>query len=270
MGDNFSVFNNSKLHFKKSGQGKKVLLAFHGFGQDHTAFDLLATTLNNQYTIYAFDLYFHGKSEWGYHEKPLERTFWQGAMHQFLTENNITKFSLTGFSMGCRLALATAKDFPEQTEALFLLAPDGIKTSFWYSLSTYPLVMRKVFKYMITHPIWFDTLANTLRKTGILDKGLIKFAEYQMNSEAKRRKLYNTWVVFRHIKINLKSFVSVVNEKRIPVLVAVGKTDQVIPATTLKTFVNQLKTGKFITLNTGHTGLLKDASLSILFNTANQ
>lgn len=32
-------YNGSKLYYYKYGAGQKVILLFHGFGQDHTAFN---------------------------------------------------------------------------------------------------------------------------------------------------------------------------------------------------------------------------------------
>jgi len=265
MNGEYSAYKKSKLFYKKTGHGTSVLLAFHGFGQNHRAFDLLADSLKERYTIYTFDLYFHGQSEWGYGEQPLARTFWKDAIYTFLVENKIDRFSLIGFSLGCRFTMATAEDFINQLDGLFLFAPDGVRPSFWYSISTYPIILRKAFKSMICHPARFKIIVNTLQEARLMNKGLLKFAEHQMNTEAKRKKVYYTWVVFRHLKVNLTHFINLLNEKKIPVTVAVGKNDKVITAASLKGFVKKLNTSQFAILNSGHAGLLKDVELSLLF-----
>jgi len=60
------------LVYRKSGSAKKTLLLFHGFGQDHTAFDAI-DTLNELYTCYSFDLFFHGQSTWANDDNPISK-----------------------------------------------------------------------------------------------------------------------------------------------------------------------------------------------------
>ncbi|MBA4055299.1 MAG: alpha/beta hydrolase, partial [Marivirga sp.] len=151
MTEKFLRYKKSSLHYINTGSGSKILLVFHGFGQDHKVFRELTESLSGIYTIYLFDLYFHGKSEWGYDELPLEKEHWKDTIQQFLNENEIEKFCLAGFSLGGKFVLSTLESFPSKTEEVFLLAPDGIKTSSWYSLATYPIIFRKIFKSMIRH-----------------------------------------------------------------------------------------------------------------------
>ena len=259
------IHKNSTLHYTVTGQGTKNLLLFHGFGQDSRAFDAMAHEIQNEYTVYSVDLYFHGKSEWLYGEQPIDKAFWKDVMETFLLENKINSFVMAGFSLGCRFVLATTEEFPDRTEAIFLLAPDGIKTSFWFSISTYPYLFRKFFKSMIRHPARFKVIVNTLHELRLGDKGLLKFAEHQMNTEAKRKKVYYSWVVFRHLKFNLKHLITTINTKRIPVTIVIGKKDHVITVKGMKKFVNQLKSGHLKILDAGHAGLLKDPALVELF-----
>ena len=135
-------YKNSTLSYRKSGHGNKALLLFHGFGQHHQAFAALSDKLAPYFTLYAFDLFFHGNSQWNEGEQPLEKVMWKDILTKFLDEHNIGKFSVLGFSLGGKFALVSLELFPAQVEQIILLAPDGVKTSFWYSLATYPLLLR--------------------------------------------------------------------------------------------------------------------------------
>src|SRR6186713_1690577 len=199
MPSNFFHFKNSTLHYTTLGNGPQNLFMFHGFGQDNKSYNALSRVLSSQYTAYIFDLYFHGESRWGYGEAPLEKTHWKETLEGFMQETGILNFSLAGFSLGGKFALATLEAFPEKTKGIILLAPDGIKTSFWYSLATYPIVVRKIFKRMIRQPGLFQSVARFLHSWRVVDKGVLKFAEFQMNSEEKRNRVYYSWVVFRHL-----------------------------------------------------------------------
>jgi len=86
-----------------------------------------------------------------------------------------------------------------------------------------------------------------------------------MNTVEKRRKVYFSWVVFRHLFCDLKEFTELVNYKKIPLTVVVGRKDQVITAKSMNGFLKQLSNARFEILDIGHAGLLKDPALVPLF-----
>lgn len=233
---------------------------FHGFGQDNNIFFPLSKVLSTQYTIYIFDLYFHGKSIWGYGESPLEKHHWKETIQEFLNANVIENFSIAAFSLGGKFALATLEAWPEKIKEIVLLAPDGIKTSFWYSLATYPVLLRKIFKSMIHHPQRFISITKTLHAWGLVDKGLLKFAEFQMNSEEKRNRVYHSWVVFRHLKFDLNKIAALINQHKIPITIVVGQYDKVIKPKNMEPFLKRLHNYKFETPEAGHSGLIAASS----------
>jgi pimeloyl-ACP methyl ester carboxylesterase len=259
MPSNFFHFKNSTLHYTKLGSGPQNLLMFHGFGQDHNSFRALSSVLSNQYTAYVFDLYFHGQSKWGHGEKPLEKDHWKETLHEFLQKNTIESFSIAGYSLGGKFALATLEAFPEKTKGIILLAPDGIKTSFWYSLATYPLLFRKIFKSMIDHPERFQSVIKMLYTWKLVDKGVLKFAEFQMNSEEKRSRVYYSWVVFRHLHFDLNKIAAIINKAKIPVTVIVGQYDKVVLPKNMRRLLSRLDDYVFETPEAGHTGLIAES-----------
>ena len=107
MQGQFFDFQQTKLFFTKVGNEPKSLLLFHGFGQNHEAFKRLEDSLQTSYTIYAFDIFFHGLSRWNKGEQPLEKLFWKELLSEFLKQNEIESFSLLGFIMGGKFALAS-------------------------------------------------------------------------------------------------------------------------------------------------------------------
>ena len=259
MPSNFFNFKNSTLHYTTLGNGPQNLLMFHGFGQDNNSYHALSNVLSSQYTAYIFDLYFHGESRWGYGETPLEKTHWKETLEGFMQKTGVQNFSLAGFSLGGKFALATLEAFPEKTKGIILLAPDGIKTSFWYSLATYPLFFRKIFKSMVYHPSRFQTVVRVLHMWGVMDKGLLKFAEFQMNSEEKRQRVYLSWVVFRRLGVDLKKVAALINRYRIPLTVIVGQYDKVIQPKNMEPLLKKVDHYTFETPEVGHTGLIAES-----------
>ncbi len=257
------TYKNSTLSYQKSGQGDKVLLLFHGFGQHHRAFAELSEALGQHYTLYAFDLFFHGNSQWNDGEIPLEKAMWKEIIEHFLNEPKIQKFSVLGFSLGGKFALATLELFPEQIEHIFLLAPDGIKTNFWYSLATYPIALRKFFKSMILNPGRLHAITYALRKLRVVDHGLLRFAESQMDTEEKRERVYNSWVVFRHLHFDMHKIAGLIQDHNIQLTMIIGKHDKIITAQHMQRLLRHLRNYQFETLNTGHNGVIA-GSISIL------
>lgn len=241
-----------ELFYNKLGNGKEVLLLFHGFGQDNSAFTPLARLLSSRYTCYIFDLYFHGKSKWAHNEQPLEKKEWRAILQRFLHENKIDSFSLLGYSMGGKFVLATLEAFADKVNKVFLLAPDGVKTNFWYALATYPVVLRRLFRSMINDPNRFLSISRALHRMRILDKSILRFAEYQMNTTEKRERVYYSWVVFRKLRFNTGSLATLVNQHAIPVTIIVGKYDKVITPASMNRFVKQLREPRFIVIEAGH------------------
>ncbi|MGE0771710.1 MAG: alpha/beta fold hydrolase [Cyclobacteriaceae bacterium] len=249
-------FRNAILSYQKAGSGSEALLQFHGFGQDRTAFDSLLSSLGTRYTIYSFDLFFHGNSEWGHGEHPLEKAFVAEMMNAFLESLSIDRFSVMGFSLGGKVAFTMAETMTNRINTLYLMAPDGISTQFWYSLATYPLVFRKYFRGMITHPGYFSSVVKLASKLRLVDRGVLRFANSQMNTEEKRRRVYLTWVVYRHLKFDLPQLARKIAEQQAKLVMIVGRFDKIITATNVKGFVAQIPSGSLHIVDAGHNDLI--------------
>lgn len=254
----FIDFRDNRLCYSTAGSGLTPLLLFHGFGQSHRVFEEWEKALGKEYRLFAFDLFFHGQSEWP-NRQTLEKSDWKKIIELFLDQEKIGRFALTGYSLGGKFALAVLEAFPEKVTTLYLIAPDGIKTSMWYSLATYPFVIRKLFKSLILRPRRFYDTVRILRSLGIVNKGILRFAESQMDSEEKRRRVYLSWVYFRHLKFDMKKIADILNRHGIPLVMIVGKFDKVIPAENMDRLMKRLDQKRLEVIDTGHNNLIKNA-----------
>lgn len=254
--NHFVEHRGSRLHYARAGNGSQHMLVFHGFGQDVSVFDYFTRSLARHYTFYVFDLYFHGSSVWAHDEKVLTKEEWRATLRAFLDQNKIDRFSIGGFSLGGKFVLASLESFASKIDQVFLIAPDGIKTSFWYSLATYPVMLRRLFKSMIFQPERFFSMAEFLAKKGWIDRGLIRFAEYQMNSIEKRKRVYYSWVVFRSLRFNQKKIARLLNDHKIDLLLIVGKYDQVIEPKNMAAFLSRVRHYQYEVIESGHSGLI--------------
>ena len=253
-----SIYHQTVLYFQKFGTGDKVLLAFHGYGQNSSAFEKIGASVRTKYTIYSFNLFFHGKSVWPYGTKPLSKTYWVEVIENFLREEAIKTFSVAGYSMGGKFLLAILEAMAPKIEQIFFIAPDGIRTNPWYNLATYPIIFRRLFKVMVRYPQPLFGLMKLLLNLRVLEKGLIKFARNKMDSEIKRKRVYNSWVVFRHLSFNMENIADLINHHDIPVKMILGRYDKIITLDNMQDLLEKLNDYELIMLETGHNLLLDE------------
>jgi pimeloyl-ACP methyl ester carboxylesterase len=247
-------WNGSILFYEKAGSGPEALLLFHGFGQDHSAFLSLTQTLSGRFTTYSFDLFYHGKSVWHNQGQPLTHEEWKAILNRFLTAEKIDRFSVLGFSIGARLAFATCKTFPSVIDNLILIAPDGIAKNFWFDIATFSSLTRRIFKSTVERPGLFTVLANFARRTGLMNASLIHFAESQMKSEEKRKKVYYTWMVFRKLAHNKDELIRMIANRK--TLIYLSKDDQVIPLRKINGFLSKIDSSAVQILDSKHHHLI--------------
>jgi pimeloyl-ACP methyl ester carboxylesterase len=252
----YLFIGNNKLPYSTFGQGSKSLICFHGYDLNKEIFKNLIHQFGEDYTIFSFDLPFHGEAEWEYIDIPIAKNDLSEAVNIFLNKENIHEFSVLGFSMGGRYALALLEHFNTRVKQLFLLAPDGVKTSFWYNMGTYSGVLRTVFKKIILSPKWFIKSAIMLQKVNLVDAGVVKFALYELNLEQKRRKLYYTWIVMRDLKFNIRKISQILNNKEISIIVITGKFDKIVKSESMKKLLNAVNNSQHQIIPTGHTDLV--------------
>ncbi|WMN06645.1 alpha/beta hydrolase [Marivirga arenosa] len=266
MNKNHIIFGGNILHYSIQGTGKTPLLAFHGFGQSKEVYEAYWKLHGNQYTVFSFDIFYHGNSIWKDRNKALEKEDWEHILKIFLEKHEIQDFALAGYSMGGKFALASLELFPRRVKELFLIAPDGIKTQFWYSLATYPNSFRRFFRAMIVKPKYFYDVLKFTKKMGLVDKSILKFANSQMNTREKRRRVYLTWVVFRHLKFDLKLIAHLINTNNIKLLMFTGKYDKIITAKNMMDLLQYVKEYEHFILEAGHNTLIKDSAEHLASN----
>ncbi len=249
------IYQNSELFYYKEGRGSKIMLLFHGFGQDHNAFEGWNETLKDEYTVYTFDLFFHGSSTWK-NQQALKKEDWKKIFQLFIKQEEIKDFEIAGFSIGAKFVLATLELFPEQIEKTILLAPDGININFWYSLATGTSLMRSLFRSMTFKPTRLKVLIRFLKFFHLEDKSLLRFVESQLSTEKRRRQVYSSWIYFRHLHFNLNDLTLLLNSRNIPVIFILGKSDKVIPSKRIESFAKPLKNYQFHLLDAGHQDLI--------------
>lgn len=254
------LYKEAALHYGHYPGGPKVLLAFHGFGQAQHYFSSLAASLQQDYTLYSFDLFYHGRSHWPDSDQPLTKEFWKEMISAFLQEQQIERFSLVGFSLGGKFVLATFEGLPGQTDEILFIAPDGIRTSFWYNFATYPSWARRYFKKIVDEPESLFRLMNLFRKLQIVDAGILRFAEYQMGARHQRERVYHSWVMSRLLRFEMPAVAALINQHGVEIKMFLGRYDKLMTQRNMQNLLRHLKKFDLEILDRGHSMLIDEVA----------
>lgn len=250
-------FNNRELtmHYSKWGHGEHVLIAFHGFGRSYTDFIPFTTELESVFTIYGFDLFFHGDSNIGDRKpdkEPLEPSELGDYFDAFLKSIEASEVWLMGYSLGGRIVLKLAELLPEKVRGLYLFAPDGLVINFWYAASSFTSPGRAAFRFLIHHNGFFYKMLNAFHSAGVVSDSRKTFVLSQIRTEEEQWKVYKVWTFLRNIEPDFKKLGKVLESHDITVDLFLGKYDTIIPPKTVKTFQKNFPGLKCHIIESGH------------------
>lgn len=249
-------FANHSLAYRVLGNGPATILAFHGFGQDGGVFESWQQNVETRFTIYAFDLFYHGKSS-PIDGELLTKTVWQSLITAFLEAQQINFFSLVGFSLGGRFALVTAEQFISQIQQLVLIAPDGITHTLWYQLATSTPMGRQLFRFVLRHLSALNQLGHALINVGLLHRTVMRFAEVSLATPEQRRLVDQSWTAFRLIKADINYLASLLTHSTVRIRFFTGYFDQIVPGHYIYPLTRQLHSYELTVLKAGHNRLIE-------------
>ncbi|MFT4062835.1 MAG: alpha/beta hydrolase [Edaphocola sp.] len=232
------------------GQGKRLIIAFHGFGNDASLFLPIAEKLCNEYTLVSVDIPGHGGTKWlsPYFAKKDLMAVGQGIRNEFSVE----KFSLLGYSLGARMALSIVELQADWVDNLVLLAPDGLEKNFWHRMATGNPLGRQLFIDLMRNPKRYQTALAYLRKYNLVDKTRYKFAMNYIENETERKRLMTVWPTTRKIAPAIPIVKWHLEKQQVKTTVFMGKHDRIIPANSGERFIKGLTQARLTVLDCGH------------------
>jgi pimeloyl-ACP methyl ester carboxylesterase len=260
----FISHNNLKFEYLTFGTGFIPLLAFHGFGRHAKDYQVFEKLFGDKYTIYSFNLFHHGKSEYP-SDRIQSNTFTKNEFKiifgDFIQKLNVPQIAIMGYSLGGKIALMFTEIFPKKIESLWLFAPDGIKMNFWYLVASKTAVGRSVYRYFLENPGLFFSMVNGLHKTKLINDKIKKFAIKNMDEKSKRELVYKVWLTFKDTNPNMRLCIPNINSENIPVYQFFGQNDKVIKPQLGDWFSNKINQPEnYHVLQTGHLLLTEKTS----------
>ena len=252
-------FSNGEISCKVYGNGTKNLLAFYGFGQSGN--DLISIIQNlHDYTIYVFDLPFHGETKIIDPSNPISRSQVIEFFQTLLNQQEISDFSLMGFSIGAKFVFQFIDEKFKGLNQVVLIAPDGIRENTWYTISTGSKLMRSIFKSLVNKSEWLVSLISIARRLRIIDTKTASFARKTLMVRGRNQQLYSTWCYLRNLKVNINSVAQTLNNGGTKVIFAVGKDDGVIHSKSIVPLTSKLEDYQILELEAEHHNLIRKFS----------
>ena len=112
-----------KLNFKKLGEGKPLLI-LHGLFGSSDNWGTLGKEFSKNNSVYLIDLRNHGRSP---HSNEMTYSDMANDLLELIKDESIISPTILGHSMGGKVALMFAKNYPEYLEKL-IVADIGLKT----------------------------------------------------------------------------------------------------------------------------------------------
>ena len=163
-----------KLHYLRAGSGKKLLLAFHGYGNEAGLFLPFVKHLDNEYTLISVDLPHHGGSQWemGVVMEKAELLTLTGNLQK---ETGAEKVSLLGYSLGARVCMCIMEQIPCSIDRAVLVAPDGLVYNTLYHFVTRNFIGKRIFRNFLHDPTRYTRYTKWLMKSGFVNESQHNF-----------------------------------------------------------------------------------------------
>ena len=247
-------YKSSKIHYLKSGRKEEILFFFHGYGESAASFENIAERLSDHFRIIAIDLPFHGKTEWneGQVVKPEDLLEILDSIAGLESER-LSKWTVSGYSMGGRIALMLLQIAPERISHLVLIAPDGLTINWWYWLATQTMTGKQLFRYTMHHPGWFKGLLRLGKSSGLVNPSEFNFSMSYLQDPGIRMDLYQRWIGMKGFRPSVKKIKKLMLREKIHVDIIYGRFDRIISQDTGKEFQKGIENHvRVVLLDVGH------------------
>ncbi len=248
--EGYISLGNEQLHCLKTGTGKRLLLAFHGYGNDAHIFKPIEEYLGEEFTILSFDLPHHGKSIWS--NAPLTKKDLAQLVETVKKEYNVDKVSLLGYSLGGRVCLTMIEILPASIEQATLLATDGLVQNHYYSFFTNNYFGEKMFRNMLERPARYFKVMDWFKRLHLVHPSRHKFAMHSLGTPEARNLLLKVWPAMSQLIPLPSRLKSVIAKYHIPVALYMGANDKIMPPRLGAQFKSGLDTVQLHILNRGH------------------
>ena len=250
-------YKKSQISYYRFGSGSDIAVCFHGYGEEGKLYSFFEKYAGGDFTFYAIDLPFHGKTEWNegllFTAVDLQQIVADIVKQDIFEPSAPGRLTLLGFSLGGRIALSLYQAQPQTIEKIVLLAPDGLKVNFWYWLATNTAMGTRLFAFSMKYPGWFLGFLKGVNKLKLVNASVFKFVNYYIADKEARLQLYQRWMCFRKLRPDRKLIKNYIRQHKTKARLVYGKYDRIILPVRGEKFINGIEDFcTLIVIDSGH------------------
>lgn len=251
-------------HLHIYGRGPRLLIAFHGFGQEGSVFSSWAPILGADYTIVAPDLPFHGAAVgWNKNDfRPRQLIpFIQGLPKEF----DCPDFMLVGHSLGARIISSVFSQLSHPPSTIWLLAPDGFATRRLALVNALPAWVRALVDKGIErwHDQWVN-LARSLQGWGWIDGFSAGYLKHHLSDSFRRQRLMGTWRSIPHFPVDKEKLLEAAIQQHPPINLVISEKDKLIDWESLREWLKTWPEENLHRVAAGHRLIREETAQLIL------
>ncbi|NRB48572.1 MAG: alpha/beta hydrolase [Saprospiraceae bacterium] len=251
MKSQFIHTDKGRIHFLSWGQGERLIIAFPGFSNPASLFEPIGTALQDECTIVALDLPFHGSTQW--QSEQYTRTDVEEWIEAVLTQFGKDHFEWMGFSLGGRIILSMLDFFPQQLQGIHLIAPDGLATYRTFYPSLVPQFIRRgLFHSMARRPDRWLRLARRLHDWRLLDYFSLIYIEKQLRTSIQTDRLFKTWLSLPNFPVSTRQSRRILLQRNLPFSLSLGTRDKFVNTDSIKRWSKPISQVQLHVFDQGH------------------
>ncbi len=243
-------YNDAKVHCLRFGQGPRLLVALHGFGDRARLFAILEEALKERYTVVAIDLPFHGQTAW--QGNTFTKPDILHVIRQIMVREGKERLSLMGYSFGARLVQAMLPELLPQLDKLYLLAPDGIQTKGMPLAVRTPIWVRRFLFRILRKPKWFLQLPDLGRRMQLVPPLILHFLSFNLTRPQRFQRTFACWFAMDSFYLRRRNIKAIWRETGLPVDIYFGTKDEMIRYKTIKKMVENVPNVRIYLMDAGH------------------
>lgn len=257
MTDHYFENDFIKLHYYRFGSGPKHMLCFHGFGMHGKQFKLLEEKLGHKYTFWGFDLPFHKQTvlkdlslptiKKGFTKKQLT-----DVIRAFCSYENITSFSVIGYSMGTHFATILVEEMPETIREYIVAAPSSLNPGALIRFFGKNRIGNKILEKLILNGRTTLTLLSILRKLRFIDDEVRDILYSEVATPELRFSLYGCFTALRNLETDENKLIQSLKDYSIKSIFIFGKRDQNYLPKIGNAFFKKYTPSEVVILDTSH------------------
>jgi pimeloyl-ACP methyl ester carboxylesterase len=238
-----------QLHVQDSGpRDAPAVILIHGFGSSLQTWDAWAQGLSRDLRVIRFDLPGNGLSPPDPAADYTDARSLQLIL-ALMDTLGLQRASLVGHSIGGRIAWTFAAKYPERTERLVLVAPDGFASpGFEYGKAPQVPAVMGLMRYVMPRPLLRMNLAPAYANTNFLTDALVERYDDLLRAPGARQAVLDRMgqtvlVDPRPLLANIRS----------PTLLVWGQQDAMIPIANAADYTKALSNARLVTIpGSGH------------------